>query len=136
MHFKRTPRVVTAWIALCVILFGLVAPALTHTLSSAGNRPQRLVEVCTRAGMKHIAVDDVGEPRGKSAPVSHHSPTDHAKHCAFCATHGSTPALPTARQSPLALRSIVARAPTPPSRALRLHFQWAHSQPRAPPVLS
>ncbi|HJV24254.1 MAG TPA: DUF2946 domain-containing protein [Aromatoleum sp.] len=136
MHLKRVPRVLTAWIALCVILFGVVAPALTHALPSGGKGAPRTIEVCTRAGMKHVAIDDAGDQHRKQLPGKQHSPADHAKHCAFCGTHGSTPVLPTARLSPVAQQASPVRAPIPASRALRLHFGWAHSQPRAPPVLS
>lgn len=131
MYFTHTTRKLTAWIALCAIVLGAVAPALSHALSRFGDGDKRWVEVCTVAGTKLVAVDDSGE-KGKAGDAD----VFPAERCPFCSTHGGAPALPATQIMPFSLNGTIEEVPSLYLHAPRPLFIWAASQPRAPPVLS
>jgi DUF2946 family protein len=127
MHFKRPTRSLTAWIAMFAILLGALAPALSHALSHAGSG-KRTVQVCTVAGMKMVAIDDKRD-HGKAGGAK----LLPGEHCAFCATHGGAPTLPSAPLHPFGARDSADHFPALFFSAPRPLFVWAASQPRAPP---
>lgn len=125
MYFKRTARSFTAWIALLAVLLGALAPALSHALSRADGE-KRLIQVCTVAGMKMVAVDD-----SRDKGDAHVFP---AERCAFCATHCDVPALPAMPSAPFALKARSDHLPPLYLHSPRPLFAWAAAQPRAPPL--
>lgn len=131
MSIKRTTRRFTAWIALFAILLGAVVPALTHALSRPGDGEERWVEVCTVAGTRLVAVDEPGDqdrPGGADLFPG--------ERCAFCATHGGAPALPTLQAMPFVLKGSADEFPWLYFHAPRPLFAWAPAHPRAPPFLA
>ncbi|NMG42782.1 DUF2946 domain-containing protein [Aromatoleum toluvorans] len=131
MHFKRSTRTLTAWIALFAILLGAVMPAMSHALSRLSGAETRWIEVCTVAGTKLVAVD------GSAADNKGGNPDLHpVERCAFCATHGGTPALPAPQVMPFALQASADEFPQLYFHAPRPLFAWLKSPPRAPPLLA
>jgi len=128
MSFRHSTRSVTTWIAMFAILLGALAPALSHALSQPGNG-KRMVQVCTVAGMKMVAVDDAAG-QGKTDDASLFP----AERCPFCATHANLPALPSSPLPPFALSSGAGSFPSLFFSAPQPLFVWAASQPRAPPL--
>lgn len=120
-----------AWIACLAILFNAFAPVLCHALTAAP--PDTVeVQVCTALGMEMMSMPVEADQSGKSAPGHLHK--DMA-HCACCAFHGSTSALPQTR--PFALALSAGRDVYPPLyyHAARPLFPWSLAQSRAPPAL-
>ncbi|NMF87634.1 DUF2946 domain-containing protein [Aromatoleum petrolei] len=131
MHLKRSTRTLTAWIALFAILLGAVMPAMSHALSRVTGDETRWVEVCTVAGTKLVAVNDsTGEGKGGNADLFP------AERCAFCATHGGIPALPTQDVVPFALATGSEEFPRLYFHSPRPLFGWITSPSRAPPLLA
>lgn len=128
MSFRRSTRSVTAWIAMFAILLGALVPTLSHALSQPGNG-KRMVQVCTVAGMKMVAVDDAAA-KGKTDDANLLA----AERCPFCATHAHFPALPSSPVPPFALRGGSESFPSLFFFAPRPLFVWAAAQPRAPPL--
>ena len=129
MPLKRTTRSLIACIALFALLLGALAPALSHALSQPGNG-KRMVQVCTVAGMKMVALDD-SSAKGKAGD----SDLFPAERCAFCATHGGAPAVPPSPILPFGLRGGADPLPSLYFHAPRPLFVWAAAHPRAPPRL-
>lgn len=124
MHFKRPLRSLTAWIALCAILLGALAPTLSHAFSLGGDG-KRLVPVCTVAGMKMVAVDDSSENGGPDIfPV---------ERCPFCSIQLDTALPPPAPEVVIVLKRVLERFPPLHYRSPRPLFAWAVAHPRAPP---
>ena len=126
MHFKRKSRRFTAWIAMLAILLGALAPALSHAGSQGGKGTPPL-QLCTVAGMKMVAVDEVPT---KSERGLKRFP---AERCPFCATHFDSVLPPAAPAPGLALQRIPERFPSLHQRSPGPRFAWAAAQPRAPP---
>lgn len=124
MHFTRRSRSLTAWIATLAILLGALAPALSHARAQGGSGTH-LLQLCTVAGMKMVAVDEApkeGDP--KLFP---------AERCPFCSAHPD-PALPPVGPAPeFVLERVSERFLPLPSRSPRPRFGWAAAPPRAPP---
>ncbi len=128
MHFFRR---VFSWLALLAVLFGAMAPTVSHAL----NKQSGWLEVCTAKGVKLIKVEvGTSAQTGQPAQTEHQI---HFEHCPFCAPHAGAFALPSSSE-------LVFRLPYdgtafyPPLffSAPQSLFVWATANPRAPPVLS
>ena len=125
MNLRR--HVLTAWIALLALLFGVLAPGVSHALMGAAPQPAQSLDfpICS-AGHAVSAPDFPGGV----------DPVDHPfKHCPYCADHHHAPGLPPSVSGGLL---AVAAASHPPLfyRAPAPLFHWAAPQSRAPPRLS
>ena len=119
-------QTLTIWIAVLAILFSAFAPAISHALNASGS-PSDVMEICTANGVKQVNVP--GSNDG-GAPVS----ADHGiKHCAFCATHGGSCALPGGL--PAVVAAVADRGFCPPlfDTVPRFGLDWSPANPRAPP---
>lgn len=125
MHFKRPLRSLTAWIAMFAILLGALAPALSHAFPPGGDG-KRLVQVCTVAGMKMIAVDDTSDSGTPDVFP--------AERCPFCSTHLDSVLPPLASGPIILLKRVLERFPPLHYRSPRPLFAWAAAHPRAPPL--
>ncbi|MGV1046329.1 DUF2946 domain-containing protein [Limnohabitans sp.] len=76
-----------AWLALCALLFGVLAPTVSKVL--AASQGTIWLEVCSSDGTKRIAISPTGD-RGTELPAM----TD--SHCAYCFLQQHSPFLPTA----------------------------------------
>lgn len=115
------------WIAMLAILFGALAPTVSHALA-AGQPADSSMMLCTVSGYQMIKApaDD------SKAPADAKS----MQHCAFCTLHGGADALPAAPT--LALVLSTGRDIYPPLfySAPRSQHTWSAAQQRAPPFLA
>ncbi|MDM7456776.1 MAG: DUF2946 domain-containing protein [Tepidimonas sp.] len=76
-----------AWLALCAMVFGAFAPAISKVLAANAQRIT-WIEVCSTNGPQRIAVD-----LGSQTPAD--APMVHDDHCGYCLLHHHTPVVPT-----------------------------------------
>jgi hypothetical protein len=114
----------TAWIAMLAILFGVLAPTLSHAVVPAAAQAADF-PVC-RA---HTQAADVKAP-GLPEPAA-----DFSKHCSYCAGHHHAPGL-LPRTPPASVVAGSASFPSLFHEAPAPLFHWAAPQSRAPPRLS
>jgi hypothetical protein len=130
MGMKKITRLFAAWIACIAILFGAMAPSISHAMSAGPGTTW--TEICSISGTKFVKATSATDD------VSDHTQPDfgHAEHCPFCGTHaGSFALLPTAGFS----IPLIESQKTHPF----LFFQsphplaiWTAAQSRAPPSFS
>jgi hypothetical protein len=117
-------HVLTSWIACLAILFGALAPTLSHAVDRAA--PQVIVfPICSAAGhtMADIGLADAGLG------------TDPLRHCPFCVDQHHAPGL--LPQTPAALAAVGgAVLPLLFYQAPEPLFHWAATRSRAPPRIS
>lgn len=112
------------WIAMLAILFGALAPTVSHALA-AGQPQDGALMLCTVNGYQMIQPPADG---GKAPPDA-----KSMQHCAFCSLHGGADALPPAPA--VAHAPGAGRAIHPPlfHHAPRAQHVWSAAQQRAPP---
>jgi hypothetical protein len=121
-HFRHA---LTAWIACLAILFGALAPAVSHAFVHAAPQPADF-PVCSAHGNASGDVKMAGAPDLGA---------DSSRHCPCCFNHHQAPGL--LPQTPAALVAI--GGPDLPSlfyHASEPLFHWDAPQSRAPPVAS
>ena len=116
-------RVLHLWIALLAVLFAALAPTISRAL--AANLQYDIVEVCTAGGYKAVKISKDG-----SAP----SPKSRMDHCAYCANHAGSHALPG--MPPVSIPRLAGRDfyPSLFYLAPRPLHAWSAANPRAPPL--
>lgn len=138
MVFTRLQRRWTAWIALCAILLGALAPTVSHAMRAWSHSPITWVEVCSSTGNKLIAVtlgQDASSAQqtdgSRGLPSGEHA----GEHCPFCLVQGHDAALLPAMPPVMALTTqLTHELPFLFLHAPRSLFAWAPSQARAPPT--
>lgn len=112
-------RTLHVWIALMAVLFGALAPSISHALAASRNT-QAWGEICSAAGTVKKSPSDT---------LQHH-----LEHCPYCATQGASSGLPPTAPAPLAIVAghdfyppLFYTAPAP-------LFSWAAAHPRGPPA--
>ncbi len=125
---NRITRQFAAWVACLAILFGALAPAISHALTTA--RGEAWAEVCGVDGPKLVKLS--ADQGGLSAPLT--TKLAHTEHCPYCATHGGAPALPPG------VRPLIAQVDARDAQPM-LFLQsphplpiWSAAQSRAPPA--
>lgn len=114
----------TAWIAVLAILFGALAPTLSHAFVPAGGQVVDF-PICSAAGHK-VDVKLPGVPEAAVDPF---------KHCPYCIDlHHAPGMLPQASAAFVAIGGHI----LPPLfyAAPRPLFHWTAPQSRAPPLFS
>ena len=126
MRFGLGSRKVIGWMALCAVLIGIFAPAISHALAVATGTGERWAEVCSASGFKALGRELPGQPVSPSGVMG--------DHCPFCALQSHAIAPPPA--SLTALPHVLARFEQPdvylPVR--RARSLWLAAQARAPPI--
>ncbi len=115
------------WIALLAILFSALAPSISHALANAS---ADAVEVCTVNGYKLVKLAP-GDNNKAPASAKHGM-----EHCAFCATHGGSDAIPTAPATVLLADGGRAIYPSLFYAAPQPLHAWSAAHARAPPFLA
>ena len=138
MHLRRTIQRWIASIALVVVTFAALAPALANAFAINNMGSAMWIEFCSVQGKKRIAVYSAGVPlAGIAASDDGSQGVAHlAEHCPFCHIEHAPAALPAA--SPIAV-SHDTRQRALPARfyaAARPRFAWAAVRSRAPPTPS
>ena len=121
----RLRHALTTWIALFALLFGALAPTLSHAFAPAAAQPFEF-PICSAVG--HTAAN---VPASTLPELGH----DPFKHCPYCADQHHAPGL--LPQTPAAL--VLVGSPILPSlfyQAPAPLFHWAASRSRGPPALS
>lgn len=115
------------WIVVVAMVFGALAPGISHALIAGASPDSQLTAVCTSTGVKFVKVDaqdgSSGEPQAAIASTD----------CPFCQI-AYVPALPVEARA--CLPSFVASdAPLPVGGTVHSSGGALHPiQPRAPPV--
>jgi hypothetical protein len=125
--FFRT-RTLQVWIAGLAILFGSLAPAISHALAAASPRAARL-EICTRAGIMLVPVSDTA---ARESPLG--LMQDHLQHCPCCRAQDGPFALLPPLQLTFAILGGHDLFPALFYEAPHPLFSWSAANPRAPPV--
>ncbi|WP_207301956.1 DUF2946 family protein [Rhodocyclus tenuis] len=113
------------WLATCVLVFAVLAPAIAQWRASADDPAQGTVQICTAAGMITL---------GGSAPADSDDGGQRGSHCLWCKLHVCTG---LAAGNPGCLGGEIARSipATPHETPPRPRFtQHRPDSPRAPPV--
>lgn len=118
-------RVLHVWIALLAILFGALAPAFSQAVGPQ-DRLAGSMEICTMDGVRTVSLDD----GGTDAPPPEHF----LKHCSYCLSHSTPPALPPPANFVIASATGAERYPPLFYQATHALFPWTAANPRAPPV--
>jgi hypothetical protein len=114
----------------CIMLFGALAPGISHALARMQGQTPVLMEVCTSQGMRVIVIAPAALPAQEQAPA-----VVHLEHCKFCAS-GVVGAPPPFEPILPVLSNAVTRAE--PERFLsapRTPHIWRTGPARAPPSL-
>ncbi|WP_028311324.1 DUF2946 domain-containing protein [Derxia gummosa] len=126
MRFPAALHRLASWLALAAMLFGALAPAISHAIAADGH--DGWVRICSAGAVKWLPAEAV--PPEQRSPASQHAPT--LDHCPFCALHADL--LPPAPDADSRLTTpAMHEAPTAFLRAPRTLHAWASAQPRAPP---
>jgi hypothetical protein len=125
--FFRT-RTLQVWIACLAILFGSLAPSISHALAAA-SRGATQVEICTRDGIMMMSVSDTA---AKKSPLG--LTQDHLKHCPCCLAQEGPFALLPPLQFTFAILGGHDLFPALFYDAPQPLFSWSAANPRAPPV--
>ena len=113
------------WIAFLALLFGVLAPTLSHAFTRAGGQAVEF-PICSAVGHTAADVKTAGTPDLGPDPF---------KHCPCCADQHHAPGLLPQMPATLVaiggcvLPALFHAAPAP-------LFHWAAPQSRAPPVVS
>ncbi|MDO9235493.1 MAG: DUF2946 domain-containing protein [Aquabacterium sp.] len=124
--YRSLPRWIT-WLAVAVILFAALAPAVSHWVRvSQGSQPSlfQSAEVCSVQVAVGASKQPSSEPQGEHAWA----------HCPFCLIHADALVPPTGLALIPALALADSLVPMLFWHAPRTLFAWAPSQARAPPT--
>jgi len=117
--------VLHVWIALLAILFGALVPAFSQAVAQPG-RFAGPMEICTMDGIRTMSPDDADT---RTPPPDHF-----LKHCSFCLSHSTPPALPPTTGFVMAHAASAERYPPLFYQATHALFPWTAANPRAPPA--
>ena len=120
--YRSLPRWIT-WIAVSVILFAALAPAVSQWLTSQGSQPS-LFQSAEFCAVQDTTKQPSSEPQGEHAWA----------HCPFCLIHADALVPPTGLALIPALALADSLVPMLFWHAPRTLFAWAPSQARAPPT--
>jgi len=123
----RWIRLRVAWLTLCAVAFGVVAPSVSHALAMMTGRVW--IEVCSAEGTRQLAVE-IGSDK---IPNQLQASAD----CPFCLLQGDGPSpigsVGRAAFQPLAGNAVL---PLDSSDSRSFQFVWAAHYSRAPPDFS
>lgn len=129
-RFRRSGQRLLAVIAVLVMSFTALAPALANALGQSS--PVMWVELCSADGSKRVAIDASG---GAIDPAQQ-SATHVSEHCPFCHIEHSVATMPPAPTPDVPQCAARAEFPALFYAAPRPLHAWAPSRSRGPPALS
>jgi hypothetical protein len=115
----------SVWIALFAILFGALAPTISHAFAAGSGLPLD-APICTSEGSSLA-------PTAGAKP-SQETMLDGFKHCAYCLTHAGSFALTPQSSTVFAVDAGRDLFPTLFYQAPGRLFPWTAAQSRAPPA--
>ena len=122
-HLRRQ----VAWLALCGVLFGALAPSISHWLAASGDKAW--IEICSAGGARSIAIDTGPDsaPMDKAVSVP----------CLFCLLQNDLPAVSSTNAVFLVDRKAVDAEQAFATQRVRHDRSFIDAHPsRAPPFLS
>ena len=138
MHLRRATQRFIASLALAVVAFAALAPAVANAFGINNMGPMAWIELCSGQGTMRIAVDSAGDPIASvnGADDSRQNAAHMTEHCPFCHIEHTPAALPPAI-APAVPQSLAHQAfPALFYAANRPMHAWAPALARAPPSLS
>ena len=139
MYFRRcTQRFITS-LALVVVTFAALTPALANAFGINNMGPMAWIELCSGQGTKRVAVDSAGDPIVSSSvdgAESSQRAAHAAEHCPFCHIELSATTLPPALAPVVPQALLHDEFPALFYAAARPRFAWAAARSRAPPTQS
>ena len=139
MHLRRTTQRFLASLALVVVTFAALAPALANAFGFNNMGPMAWIELCSGQGTKRIAVDSAGDPI-VSASLDASEPSQRAahasEHCPFCHIELAAKTLPPALAPVVPHDTSHDKFPALFYATARPRFAWAAARSRAPPTQS
>lgn len=117
------------WLALWLALFGALAPTVSHALAWAHGDQAPLIEVCTSAGPRWMALSNASEPVPSDSTT-----TVVLDHCPFCLLMADRMAPPPQPQPRCFAASGHADVPVSPLTVFLPAQVLAAAQPRGPPA--
>jgi Protein of unknown function (DUF2946) len=141
MHLRRSTQRFIASLALAVVAFAALVPALANAFGVNNMGPMAWIELCSAQGTKRIAVDSAGDPIVSGAPVdgadkSRQAAAHMGEHCPFCHIEHTPAALPPALPPTVPQTQAHQAFPALFYAAKRPMHAWAPALARAPPALS
>jgi hypothetical protein len=138
MFGGRQIKRLACWMACLALLWGALAPVLSHLVQR--DVPAGWVEICSVTGAKLVRLDDGAGRSGAAADTAAPAePTERSRlhvttHCPYCALHVDALGLPPAAPAAPAMLSPSPPRPEPLRLTPRTPRTWASAQPRAPPL--
>nr|WP_198981928.1 DUF2946 domain-containing protein [Herbaspirillum sp. ASV7] len=124
---RRLDRLL-AWLALCAMLLGVVAPAVSQALA-ASSKPG-WIEICSSGGVRRIAEPGSGGVQQDQVPGN-------TSHCGYCVLQQHAPAPPSASPGKrLPALVMLQPVPTMSARGIVLSLTPRAHRSRAPPLLA
>ncbi|MFC7297990.1 DUF2946 domain-containing protein [Herminiimonas aquatilis] len=130
MKSRTRQTVFIAWIALFTLLFGSLAPSVSHALKAKSTQDTSWAEICSADGMRSIHVEN--QSPDSSAPSEHGL---HMEDCPFCLNHAGGLGLPPSGTYAMPVTANVSTQPSLFYQSPHPLFIWAAAQSRAPPHL-
>jgi hypothetical protein len=128
MGMKSVTRRFAAWIACFAMLFGALAPSVSHAMSVA--RGDTWAEICSVGGVKLVKLGSDSSVPADSAKQQ----SIHLEHCPFCATHPGSLALPPGAGFAIILNDTQETLPFLFLQSAHPLAIWTAAQSRAPPA--
>ncbi len=138
MHLHRATQRFIASLALAVVAFVALAPALANAFGLNNMGPMAWIELCSGQGTKRIAVDSAGDPIVSIDGANNNSQTaaQMGEHCPFCHIEHTPATLPTAAPQIVPQTQAHQAFPALFYAAKRPLHAWAPALARAPPFAS
>lgn len=131
MTLHRYRLVLVSWIVFFVILFGALAPSISHAMKATSMHSASWAEICSTDGMRFIQTD-IQLP-DTSTPSEHGV---HMEDCPFCLNHAGALGLPPSSKYVMPLAADALILPSLFYQSPQPLFIWSTAQSRAPPFLS
>ena len=131
MILKRYRLALVSWIALLAILFGSLAPSISHAVKVKSTQDVSWAEICSADGIRFLHVG--GQLPDSSAPSEHGL---HMEDCPFCLNHAGAQGLPPSNEYAMPVTASLSMHPPLFYQSPDPLFIWAAAQSRAPPPFS
>ena len=128
MRTLRAHRRFAIWLAAIAVLFGAIAPSISHALGSS--RVAAWMEVCSVQGATLRQVDSTD--KRESLPTGKHL----LEHCPYCSIHLPTLGVPASVWNAPLRMDLRDGFPIAFFATARTLHAWVSAQPRAPPLNS
>lgn len=127
MHFRRTTRALSLWLAVAAVLMAALAPAVSHALGAGSSASW--VQVCSALGSKWV---EPGSGAGDTSSVP--GSGNLLEQCPYCALQAGAMAVGPVSAGPFTPLALGHESPVVRLAAPRPAHGWRTPQPRGPPA--